>query len=61
MRLSEIPPKYLWGGLACAGLGAALLAPGGVLALAAGIVLGYRGREWLKKWLDTLSKEATAE
>lgn len=60
MRLSEIPPKYLWGGLACIGLGAALLVPGGVLALAAGIALGYYGRPWLEQLLNLFGKEVTA-
>lgn len=59
MRLSEIPHKYLWGGLACVGLGAALLVPGGMLALAVGIALGYRGRPWLEQLLNLFSKEAT--
>lgn len=61
MRLSEIPPKYLWGGLACVGLGAALLVPGGILALAVGIAIGYRVRPLLEEKLDFLCKEATVK
>ncbi|HIY22282.1 MAG TPA: hypothetical protein H9841_10350 [Candidatus Flavonifractor merdigallinarum] len=51
MYSSEEKRLALWAG---AGALALLLLPGGVVALCAGAVLGYRGRGWL----ESLGKEA---
>ena len=52
MNLPKILRKYLYGTAACAAVGAVLFFPGSVLMLAAGALLGLRGRAWAVKFFD---------